>query len=144
MNARRYVIIAGCGRVGSGMAKRLAAEGNDVVVIDDDRRSFTLLGDDFTGRRVVGVAIDWDVLRRAGIEGADAFVAVTDGDNTNIICALIAQRAFEVPCAVARVYDPRRAESFARMGLRTVCPTHDAEDSLVEAVHSCPVPEAEA
>jgi len=138
-----YVIIAGCGRVGSTVARRLAGEGHDVVVIDDDRRSFALLGDDFPGHRVVGAAIDWDVLRKAGIEGADAFAAVTDGDNTNIVCGLIAQRAFEVPCAVARVYDPRRAKAFARMGLRTVCPTQDAEVSLVDAIHACPQPETE-
>ncbi len=142
MNGGMYVIIAGCGRVGSRMARRLVEEGHDVVVIDDDRRSFILLGDDFSGHRVVGAAIDWDVLRKAGIEGADAFAAVTDGDNTNIICALIAQRAFEVPCAVARVYDPRRARAFARMGLRTVCPTNDAEDAMVDAIHACPEPGA--
>jgi trk system potassium uptake protein TrkA len=135
-----YVIIAGCGRVGSSMAKRLVDEGHNVVIIDEDRRSFTLLGDDFAGERVVGAAIDWDVLRKAGIEGADAFAAVTDGDNTNIVCALIAQKAFEVPCAVARVYDPRRARAFARLGLRTVCPTDDAEVTMVDAIHSCPVP----
>jgi trk system potassium uptake protein TrkA len=133
-----YVIIAGCGRVGSSMARRLADEGHDVVVIDDDRRSFDLLGEDFPGQRIVGAAIDWDVLRKAGIEGADAFAAVTDGDNTNIVCALIAQRAFEVPCSVARVYDPRRARAFARLGLRTVCPTDDAEITMVDAIHACP------
>lgn len=144
MSGAKYVIIAGCGRVGSSMARRLAAEGHDVVVIDDDRRSFALLGDDFPGRRVVGAAIDWEVLRKAGIEGADAFAAVTDGDNTNIVCALIAQRAFEVPCSVARVYDPRRAQAFARMGLRTVCPTHDAEEAMVDAIHACRLPEPEA
>jgi trk system potassium uptake protein len=135
-----YVIIAGCGRTGSRMARRLAAEGHDVVIIDEDRRSFVLLDEDFPGGRVVGAAIDWDVLRKAGIEGADAFAAVTDGDNTNIVCALIAQKAFEVPCAVARVYDPRRARTFARLGLRTVCPTDDAEVSMVDAIHECPAP----
>jgi trk system potassium uptake protein TrkA len=133
-----HVIIAGCGRVGSGMATDLVAEGHDVVVIDDDPRSFALLGPGFTGQRVVGAAIDWSVLRRAGIEGTDAFAAATDGDNTNITCALIALRAFEVPCAVARVYDPRRATVFARMGVRTVCPTADTTVSMLEAVLACP------
>ena len=133
-----YVIIAGCGRVGSGMARQLSAEGHDVVVIDEDAGSFRLLGEQFAGQRVVGAALDWDVLVEAGIEGADAFAATTDGDNTNIVCALIASRAFEVPCSVARVYDPLRAAAFAKLGLRTVCPTEDARDLLLDEVRSCP------
>jgi trk system potassium uptake protein TrkA len=133
-----HVVIAGCGRVGSGMAHDLVREGHDVVVIDDDPRSFALLGPRFPGERVIGQAIDWSILKSAGIEGTDAFAAATDGDNSNIVCALIALRAFEVPCVVARVYDPRRAEVFRRMGIRTVCPTVDTETSLLEAVLSCP------
>jgi trk system potassium uptake protein TrkA len=133
-----HVIIAGCGRVGSTMATQLAAEGHDVVVIDEDPGSFTLLEDGFPGQRLVGQAIDWDTLREAGIEGADAFAAATDGDNTNIVCALIAARAFEVPCAVARVYDPRRAAVFARHGVRTVCPTDEAQVMMIDAIHECP------
>ena len=88
--------------------------------------------------RIVGQAIDWSVLRKAGIEGTDAFAAATDGDNTNVTCALIALRAFEVPCAVARVYDPRRAEVFARLGVRTVCPTSETTLTMLEAVLTCP------
>jgi trk/ktr system potassium uptake protein len=133
-----HVIIAGCGRVGSGMANDLVAQGHDVVVVDDDPRSFALLGAGFPGQRIIGAAIDWSVLRRAGIEGTDAFAAATDGDNTNITCALIARRAFEVPCVVARVYDPRRAEVFGRMGIRAVCPTSDTTVAMLEAVLSCP------
>jgi trk system potassium uptake protein TrkA len=135
-----YVIIAGCGRVGSGIAKTLTAEGHDVAVIDEDPGSFELLGEDFSGRFVTGQAIDWEVLREAGIEGADAFVAVTDGDNTNIVCAQIAQKGFEVKCAVARVYDPWRAELFSESGVRTVCPTQDAKFMLMDAVRSCQLP----
>ncbi len=131
-----HVIIAGCGRVGSGMALDLVREDHDVVLIDEDPRTFALLGKDFPGERVVGQALDWAVLRRAGIEGTDAFAAATDGDNTNIVCALIAIRAFEVPCAVARVYDPRRAEVFARMGIRTVCPTAETTAVMLEAVRA--------
>ena len=134
-----YVIIAGCGRVGSGMARQLSEEGHDVVVIDEDPGSFRLLGDHFSGKRLVGVAIDWDALIEAGIEGADALAATTDGDNTNLVCALIAARGFEVPCAVARVYDPLRAKAFAKLGLRTVCPTEDARTLMVDEVRSCPV-----
>jgi trk system potassium uptake protein len=139
-----HVIIAGCGRVGSGMATDLVHEGHDVVVIDEDPRTFTLLGEDFPGQRIVGHAMDWSVLRSAGIEGTDAFAAATDGDNTNIVCALIAVRAFEVPCAVARVYDPRRAEVFARMGIRTVCPTAETTAMMLEAVRACPLPSRKA
>jgi len=138
-----YVIVAGCGRVGSAMARHLAGEGHDVVIIDEDPGSFRLLGDGFAGRRLVGAAIDWDVLIEAGIEGADAFAAVTDGDNTNIVCALIATRAFEVPCSVARVYDPLRAAAFAKLGVRTVCPTEDARELMLEQVHSCPTARGE-
>jgi trk system potassium uptake protein len=139
-----YVVIAGCGRVGSGIAKVLVAEGHDVTVIDESDDAFELLGDDFPGRFVTGATIDWDVLRQAGIEGADAFVAVTDGDNTNIVCAQIAQEEFEVTCAVARVYDPARAELFASTGVRTVCPTRDARSMLLDAVRSCQLPQRES
>ena len=143
MKRDMYVIIAGCGRVGSSMAKQLVGEGHDVVVIDEDPGAFRLLGDDFPGQRVVGAALDWDVLREAGIEGADAFAAATDGDNTNIVCALIAWRRFEVPCAIARVYDPLRARVFARLGVHTVCPTEQARVMMMDAVHSCPASETE-
>ncbi|HOU29313.1 MAG TPA: TrkA family potassium uptake protein [Thermoleophilia bacterium] len=138
-----YVIIAGCGRVGSRMARRLSDERHDVVVIDEDAGSFRLLGERFKGHRVVGSAIDWDVLMEAGIEGADAVAATTRGDNTNLICALIAARAFEVPCSVARVYDPHRAAAFAALGVRTVCPTEDASRSMLDAVLACPAAEEE-
>jgi trk system potassium uptake protein TrkA len=138
-----YAIIAGCGRVGSAAALRLVAEGHDVVIIDEDPGSFRLLGERFPGRRVVGAAIGWDTLIEAGIEGADAFAAVTDGDNTNIVCALIAAKAFEVPCSVARVYDPNRARAFARRGIRTFCPTEEAGDMLLHQMHSCPAAQAE-
>lgn len=134
-----YVIIAGCGRVGSSMARQLVEEGHDVVLIDEDPTSFAILGDDFPAQFVVGAALDWDIMRKAGIEGADAYAAVTDGDNTNIVCALIAAREFEVRCSIARVYDPLRAELFADQGIRTVCPTTEARLMMIDAVRSCPV-----
>jgi len=134
-----YVVIAGCGRVGSSMAKQLVDEGHDVVLIDEDSGAFEILGDDFPAQFIVGAALDWDILRRAGIEGADAFAAVTDGDNTNIVCALIAAREFEVRCSIARVYDPLRAELFADTGIRTVCPTREARLMMLDAVRSCPM-----
>jgi trk system potassium uptake protein TrkA len=132
-----YVVIAGCGRVGSGVALSLVDEGHDVVVIDENPDAFELLGEGFPGQFVVGAALDWDVLRKAGIEGADAFMACTDGDNTNITCAQIAQKGFEVRCVVARVFDPARAELFRSTGINTVCPTKDTRSMLIDAVHTC-------
>jgi trk system potassium uptake protein TrkA len=132
-----YVVIAGCGRVGSGVARTLIEEGHDVAIIDEDADAFELLGDDFPGQFIVGAALDWDVMRRAGIEGADAFMACTDGDNTNITCAQIAQKGFEVRCVVARVFDSARAELFKATGINTVCPTKDTRTMLVEAVRVC-------
>jgi trk system potassium uptake protein TrkA len=132
-----YVVIAGCGRTGSGLAKLLVNEGHEVAVIDEDSNSFELLGDDFPGQFVIGAALDWDVLREAGIERADAVVTSTDGDNTNIVVAQIAAKEFGIRCAVARVQDPLRAELFEQAGVRTVCPTKDARSLLLDAVNSC-------
>jgi trk system potassium uptake protein len=132
-----YVVIAGCGRTGAGLAKSLVEEGHEVAVIDDKPDSFELLGDDFPGLFVIGAALDWDVLREAGIERADAVVTTTDGDNTNIVVAQIAEKEFGVRCAVARVQDPYRAELFAEAGVRTVCPTRGSRELLYEAVLSC-------
>ena len=127
-----HVVIAGCGRVGSGLARKLVAEGHTVSVIDEEAESFYLLGDDFPGEFVHGRALDWDILRAAGIKGADAFVACTAGDNTNLVCLQIAQKKFGVRCSVARVYDPYRAEIYAKAGLRTLCPTCDVREALFE------------
>ena len=132
-----HVLIVGCGRVGSGLARDLVSEGFDVTILDESADAFHLLGDDFPGEFVVGRALDWDVLRRAGIEDAAAFVACTDGDNTNIVIAQIAQKKYGIRCVVARVYDPLRAELFAQIGINTVCPTRDVRVSLFDAVRAC-------
>jgi trk system potassium uptake protein TrkA len=138
-----HVTIAGCGRVGSGLAHDLVTQGFDVSIIDESPDAFHLLGDDFPGEFVVGRALDWDVLRSAGIEGSVAFVACTDGDNTNIVIAQIAQKKYGIRCVVARVYDPLRAELFQQMGIRTICPTRDVRVSLFDAVRSCQLPTQE-
>jgi trk system potassium uptake protein TrkA len=138
-----HVVIAGCGRVGSGLARDLVTEGFDVAIIDESPEAFHLLGDDFPGDFVIGRALDWEVLREAGIERAVAFVACTDGDNTNIVVAQIAQHKYGIRCVVARVYDPLRAELFAQAGIRTVCPTRDVRVSLFDAVRSCELPAKE-
>ncbi len=132
-----YIVIAGCGRVGSSLAKQLLAEGHDVCVIDESPEALSLLGDDFTGQFVIGQAIDWETLREARLGEADSFVTATDGDNTNIVAAQIAQNHFGVRCCVARVFDPLRAELFEETGIRTVCPTKDAQDLLHDAVRTC-------
>jgi len=135
-----HVLIAGCGRVGSGLARDLVTEGFDVAIIDESPEAFHLLGDDFPGEFVVGRALDWEVLRKAGIDDAAAFVACTDGDNTNIVIAQIAQKKYGIRCVVARVYDPLRAELFAQIGINTVCPTRDVRVSLFDAVRACQLP----
>jgi len=136
-----HVVIAGCGRVGSGLARDLVEQGHSVAIIDEEAESFYLLGDDFPGDFVHGRALDWDVLRKAGIKGADAFVACTDGDNTNLVCLQIAQKKFGVRCSVARVYDPYRAEIYDKAGMRTFCPTRDVRQALFETVMACRVGE---
>ena len=116
------VIILGCGRVGSTMARLLSREGHDVTVIDWNADSFRRLGD-YTGKMVIGSGIETDVLKKAGIESADAFVAVTNGDNTNIMSVQVAKEIFKVPKTLARIYDPVRASAYDALGIDTLCTT---------------------
>lgn len=117
------VVILGCGRVGSGLAKMLSEEGQDVAVIDKNRDSFRRLGTDFKGKTIGGMGIDQDILKKAGIEKADVFVAATNGDNTNAMSSQIAQEIFNVPIVITRIYDPLREQTFKELGLNTICPT---------------------
>jgi len=112
-----YIVIVGCGRVGSELAKLLSGEGHNVVVIDHAQSSFSRLGNTFNGLTLVGNGFSLDLLRQAGIEKADAFCAVTNGDNTNLISAQVARKIFNVPKVMARVYDPRRANIYTALGL---------------------------
>jgi len=118
----RYLIV-GCGRVGSALAKLLDADGHEVIVVDQNPAAFKRLGSKFKGHEVVGTGIDYDVLKRAGAAAADGFVAVTDGDNRNIMAALIAQRMFKIKRIVARIYDPPRGQMYRDLGIQTVVPT---------------------
>jgi trk system potassium uptake protein TrkA len=118
-----YVIIVGCGRVGSELAKLLSNEGHNVVVIDRSRFSFERLGGTFNGLTLVGNGFDQGLLRQAGVEKADAFCAVTNGDNTNLICAQVAKKIFKVPKVIARVYDPQRAYIYTALGLNIISGT---------------------
>jgi trk system potassium uptake protein TrkA len=118
------IIILGCGRLGAHLARRLDHAGQSVTVIDRMSEAFARLGNDFQGKMVLGTGIDEDVLRRAGIETADAFVAVSNGDNTNAMASEIAKLVFKVPHVVARLYDPVREDTYHTLGLMdTVCPT---------------------
>lgn len=135
-----FVVIAGCGRVGAAIALGLVSDGHKVNVIDEDEDALLRLGEDFPGEFFNGVGIDIGTLEAAGTARADAFVAATDGDNTNIVSAQLAIKRFGVKCVVARVYDPNRAQFFReQMGLRTVCPTADTIADLSQAVRNCEV-----
>lgn len=113
----------GCGRVGARVASVLDHNGHNVTVIDVNSRAFRRLSDEFRGRTLIGTAIDEDVLRRAGITEATAFIAVTNGDNRNIMAAQVAKNIFSVPEVICRIYDPVREDTYRRLGLTTVCPT---------------------
>lgn len=115
-----HVIVVGCGRVGSEVALNLAAAEHDVVVIDRRIEAFRRLGDDFKGTTMVGVGFDRDVLTEAGITPDCAVAAVTSGDNSNILIARVARETFGVEHVVARIYDPRRASIYERLGIATV------------------------
>jgi len=118
----RYLIV-GCGRVGSALAKLLDSDGHEVIVVDENAAAFKRLGQKFKGHVVVGTGIDYDVLKRAGAATTDGFIAVTNGDNRNIMAALIAQRMFKIKRIVARIYDPPRGQLYRELGVETVCPT---------------------
>jgi trk system potassium uptake protein TrkA len=117
------VIILGCGRVGSELTVQLGRAGHEVTIIDKRASAFDRLPPGFNGRTVVGVGFDRDVLEDAGIKEADAFVAVTNGDNSNIVSARVAREYYHVPNVIARIYDPRRAEIYERLNIPTVATT---------------------
>ena len=115
-----HVVVVGCGRVGSELAVTLESEGHTVAVIDKNRNAFRRLPERFTGRAVLGFGFDRDHLEQAGIREAQALAAVTSGDNTNILTARIARETYEIEHVVARIYDPRRALIYQRLGIPTV------------------------
>ena len=121
----------GCGRVGSSLAIELEAAGHTVSIIDQAREAFRRLGPDFKGKTVTGVGFDRDILREAGIEQAEAFAAVSNGDNSNILAARVAREMFGVKNVVARIYDPGRAEIYQRVGIPTVATVLWATDQIL-------------
>jgi trk system potassium uptake protein TrkA len=115
-----HIVIVGCGRVGSTLAKDFAQLGHTVAIIDRKADAFSRLGEYFPGEKIVGIGFDRDVLTQAGIERADAVAAVTNGDNSNIMIARVARENYGITRVVARIYDPKRSEIYERLGIATV------------------------
>ncbi len=128
------IVIMGCGRVGSTVATRLDAEGHDVTIVDLETQAFRRLPDSFSGERFAGSGVDDRVLIAAGIREADAFIALTQGDNRNLFASQLAKHLFRVETVVTRVYDPLRAELFADLGLRTFSPTRISADLAYDSL----------
>lgn len=126
------IIIIGCGRVGSGLAKMLSLRKHDVTVIDNNPDSFEALGPTFKGKTVCGIGFDRAVLKHAGIERCDALAAVTASDDANIVAARMAKKFYRVPRVAARLYDPRKAEIYRRFGLQTISPVSLGISRLAE------------
>jgi trk system potassium uptake protein TrkA len=136
------LVVIGCGRVGSAVAKELAGDGWDVTAIDEQEEALARLGSRWAGGFVVGHGMDAEILRRAGVPDADAVVVATNGDNTNLVIAQVVEKRWAVPCVVVRVLDPARADFYAARGMRTICPTQTAISSLAAAVRKeAPAPE---
>ncbi len=128
------VVILGCGRVGALLATQLEQAGHSVTIIDKSSDSFQRLDPEFTGDRITGSGVDEEVLRRANIEKADAFIAVTNGDNRNIMASQIAKEHFHTKKVLCRIYDPLRESSYRELGLQTFCPTNLGAAALFDAL----------
>lgn len=135
-----HVIIAGCGRVGSELATNLERLENTVAVVDKNAKAFERLRSGFNGRKIVGFVFDRDVLEEAGIKEADAFASVTNGDNSNIVSARMAKEHYRVPQVVARIYDPRRAQIYQRLGIQTVATVRWTTDQILRLLLPADVP----
>ncbi len=119
----KKIVVLGCGRVGSTLAKQMSGEGHEITVLDQTNEAFRRLGTKFRGQRIVGSGLDQDLLERAKLRDAEIFIAVTQGDNTNIMAAQIAREVFDVPRVIARIYDPIRAQAYRELGITTLCTT---------------------
>jgi len=128
------VVIMGCGRVGARVASLLDQNGHQITMIDTNSSAFARLSQDYSGDTVIGTGIDEDILRIAGIERADAFIAVTNHDNRNLMAAQVAQAIFKVPQVIVRIYDPVREDTYRRMGLTTICPTTTISAMILDHV----------
>lgn len=126
-----HFVIMGCGRVGAMLARALEGQGHDVAVVDQDPTAFRRLGHEFSGQRVRGIGFDRNTLKEAGTEHAYALAAVSNGDNSNILTARVARETFGVEHVVARIYDPRRAEIYQRLGIPTVATVQWTVDRVI-------------
>ncbi len=129
-----HVIIAGSGRVGSDLATNLERLNHSVAVVDKDFRAFERLKPNFSGKQVIGFVFDREVLEEAGIRDATAFAAVTSGDNSNIVSARVAKEFYRIPYVVARIYDPRRALIYQRLGIQTVATVQWTTDQILRSL----------
>ncbi len=129
------ILVVGCGKVGVNLCNILSAEGHDVSVVNKTADEFAGLSPEFTGYTTLGIGIDQDVLKRAGVESCDVLVAVTSDDNTNIMVAQLAKEFFKVPKVYARINDPHKCEVFSNLGLQTICPTNLTVATLCSAVN---------
>lgn len=129
-----YIVIVGCGRVGSYLANRLSRDGHSVVVIDRDEATFDNLSADFSGFRLEGEATEMAVLKQAKLGNEDVLIATTHQDNVNLMVVQAARKVFSVPLVVARVFDPRREQVYAQLGIETICPTSVAAELFLRAV----------
>ncbi|MDQ7784361.1 MAG: TrkA family potassium uptake protein [Desulfomonilaceae bacterium] len=134
MKNNRYIVIVGCGRLGSHLANQLSRAGNSVVVIDRDEATFSNLSPDFSGFRIDGDATQIAVLKEAKLKMADILFATTHDDNVNLMVVQVARKIFQVPHVLARVFDPKREEVYAQLGIDTICPTTVAAEMLFRAV----------
>lgn len=130
----QYVVIIGCGRLGSLLANRLSGLGCNTVVVDRDQGAFDNLAAEFSGFTVAGDAAELDVLRRANIDRADCLLAVTRHDNVNLMVAQVARVVFAVPTVIARVFDPARETVYRRFGIGTICPTSLTAEAFLHAL----------
>jgi trk system potassium uptake protein len=128
------IVIMGCGRVGARVASILDHHGHDVAIIDTNALAFRRLSPEYAGDTIIGTGIDEDVLRQAGIESADVFIAVTNGDNRNIMAGQVARSTFGIESVIVRIYDPVREDTFRRLGLGTVCPTTTISALIIDQV----------
>lgn len=131
-----YIVIVGCGRLGSSLANQLSRTGHMVVVIDSDEETFNDLSPDFSGFRVLGDATQIAVLQEAKLKEADVFFATTYSDNVNLMVAQIAKKLFDVKHVLARIFDPKREKIYSQLGIETICPTWVAAEMFLMAVAS--------
>jgi trk system potassium uptake protein TrkA len=130
------VVILGCSRVGAMLATWLAKEGNEVAIIDSQERSFLRLSKNSDIKRILGFGVEYDTLKKAGIEKADVFLTLTNSDNTNIAAAQLVKQKFKLPKVISRVYDPQRAKAFEELGLSIICPTVMVVEKFQELLKS--------